>query len=128
MRPEFGKLPGPFISKTNTEQIRFSDSCPENEAKRNQIYTYAKCPDLRCGLTTTTSSFKVPRLRIRADNDRKKRNEHLRIGGGDRSGPHSWPYIVAIYKNGRFHCGGTIYNNLWVKFGDIELNIEVRVF
>lgn len=118
IKSEIGILPGPFISKTNTDQVRFSDTCPDNSPKRSQFYLRAKCPDLKCGVTTTTtsSSFAVPRLRIRDDNERKKRNEHLRIVGGDRSGPHSWPYIVAIYKNGRFHCGGTIYTNLWVDF------------
>lgn len=108
-----GTLPGPFIFKTSTDQIRFSNTCPVNTQKPNQIYIQAKCPELKCGVTQTRS-FMAPRLRIRDDNDRRKRDEHLRIVGGDRSGPHSWPYVVAIYKNGRFHCGGTIYTNQWV--------------
>lgn len=33
---------------------------------------------------------------------------------GERSGIHNWPYIVALYKDGRFHCGATILNKNWV--------------
>lgn len=68
---------------------------------------------MRCGVVKKTP-FKVPKLRIRDENERKKREDFLRIVGGDRSTPHSWPYIVALYKDGRFHCGGTIFTSQWV--------------
>lgn len=78
-----------------------------------QSYTWAKCPELKCGTTKRLIS-NIPSLRIRDENERNKRNEYLRIVGGDRSTPHSWPYIVALYKNGHFHCGGTILSSRWV--------------
>jgi hypothetical protein len=28
--------------------------------------------------------------------------------------PYEFPFIVAIYKDGRFHCGGTIYNERFI--------------
>lgn len=56
----------------------------------------------------------APKLHIRDENKRNKRDEFLRIVGGDRSIPHSWPYIVALYKNGHFHCGGTILTSRWI--------------
>lgn len=118
IKMEIGKLPGPFISKishASSEQIRFTDSCPDNPKRGNLFYLRAKCPEFRCGVTRT-NLFKTPKLHIRDEIERRKRDEYLRIVGGDRSGPHSWPYIVAIYKDGRFHCGGTIYTSLWVSF------------
>lgn len=70
---------------------------------------------MKCGVTKRPL-VNSPRFRIRNENDRRKRDEYLRIVGGDRSGPHSWPYIVAIYKDGKFHCGGTIFNEFWVPY------------
>lgn len=114
-----GTLPGPYISKISqnaqmpSQQLRFSDTCPMDPESRTQFYIWAKCPELKCG-TTKRLILNAPSLRIRDENERNKRNEFLRIVGGDRSIPHSWPYIVAIYKNGHFHCGGTILNSRWV--------------
>lgn len=117
-----GYLPGPFISKTSrddprplSQQIRLSDSCPQAASGRQNLHIKVKCPELKCG-TIKKIAANIPRLRIRDENDRKKRNEYLRIVGGDRSHPHNWPYIVAIYKDGRFHCGGSIISPLWVSF------------
>lgn len=68
---------------------------------------------MKCG-TVKRMMTNIPQLRIRDEFERQKRNEYLRIVGGDRSGPHNWPYIVAMYKDGRFHCGGSIINQYWV--------------
>lgn len=38
----------------------------------------------------------------------------LRVVGGRASEPKAWPFLVAIYKNGLFYCGGVILNELWV--------------
>ncbi|XP_050596291.1 serine protease nudel isoform X2 [Bombus affinis] len=38
----------------------------------------------------------------------------LRVVGGRASHPKAWPFLVAIYKDGVFYCGGTILNELWV--------------
>ncbi|XP_012280703.1 serine protease nudel [Orussus abietinus] len=37
-----------------------------------------------------------------------------RIVGGRASHPTAWPFVVAIYKDGYFHCGGAILNENWV--------------
>lgn len=121
-----GFLRGPFISKISqgenldgnqamSSQIRFSDECPmDGQFQRRSAHVHVRCPQMKCGMVKKTL-FNAPKLRIRNEGDRRKRDEFLRIVGGDRSGPHSWPYVVAIYKDGRFHCGGTIYNSHWVK-------------
>lgn len=37
-----------------------------------------------------------------------------RIVGGDASRPQSWPFIVALYRDGIFVCGATIISRLWI--------------
>lgn len=56
------------------------------------------------------------------DNESKKADRkqddivgsQLRVVGGRASHPKAWPFLVAIYKDGVFYCGGTILNELWV--------------
>lgn len=45
--------------------------------------------------------------------DRNKRAES-RVVGGKPSQPADWPWMVAIYKNGMFHCGGVVLTQSWV--------------
>lgn len=37
-----------------------------------------------------------------------------RVVGGRASRPMAWPYLVAIYKDGDFHCGGVILKEVCV--------------
>lgn len=37
-----------------------------------------------------------------------------KVVGGRESLPGSWPWLVAVYEDGSFHCGGVILNELWV--------------
>lgn len=37
-----------------------------------------------------------------------------KVVGGSESEPGSWPWLVAIYQDGIFHCGGVILNERWV--------------
>lgn len=115
-------IPGPFISKTSStndirdlsEQIRFVDSCELGLHK--PLMVRVKCPEMKCGSIARKPDFALPKLRIRDEDDRFKRDDEdfIRIVGGDRSGPHSWPYIVALFRDGSFHCGGTIHTPNWV--------------
>lgn len=45
--------------------------------------------------------------------DRGKRGDN-RVVGGKPSQPTSWPWVVAIYRDGVFHCGGVLMSELWV--------------
>ena len=115
------KLPGPFISRISRDknqplsnQVQITRTCPANRQGSHNFHIRVKCPPMKCGLVKRNLN-NPPKLRIRDETDRKKREEYLRIVGGDRSGPHNWPYIVALYKDGRFHCGGTILNEYWVR-------------
>ncbi|KAG8336073.1 hypothetical protein J6590_053296 [Homalodisca vitripennis] len=40
--------------------------------------------------------------------------ENKKVVGGGESVPGSWPWVVAVYQDGTFHCGGVILNQLWV--------------
>lgn len=115
------KLPGPFISRISRDkdqplsnQVQITRTCPANRQNSHNFHIRVKCPAMKCGLVKRNLN-NPPKLRIRDETERKKREEYLRIVGGDRSGPHNWPYIVALYKDGRFHCGGTILNEYWVR-------------
>lgn len=122
MKYILGTVPGPFISKVPTglnsdlsEQVRFSDTCPPHESSPKKLLVRVKCSPMKCG-TVKKPDVAMPNLRIRDEYERKKREDILRIVGGDRSLPHNWPFIVALYKDGSFHCGGTIHTPTWVIF------------
>ena len=38
----------------------------------------------------------------------------LRVVGGRASQPRAWPFLVAIYKDGFFHCGGVILSEVYI--------------
>ncbi|KAJ0178781.1 hypothetical protein K1T71_005556 [Dendrolimus kikuchii] len=44
---------------------------------------------------------------------RDKRTES-RVVGGKPSLPAAWPWMVAIYRDGMFHCGGVVVNQNWI--------------
>ncbi|XP_029664997.1 serine protease nudel-like [Formica exsecta] len=53
--------------------------------------------------------------------EKKEQNENdtlvgaqSRVVGGRASQPKAWPFLVAIYKDGRFHCGGVILSEIHV--------------
>lgn len=113
------RLPGPFISHVSNRQFahieelpRFSATC-SSASGQSGGGVYVKCPRANCG-TVKKPEPKLP-LRIRGAIDRNERDENiLGIVGGLRAEPHQWPFIVALFKNGRFHCGGTIHTESWV--------------
>lgn len=37
-----------------------------------------------------------------------------RVVGGKPCQPTSWPWVVAIYRNGAFHCGGVLMSENWI--------------
>lgn len=108
-----------------SHQVLLSDTCPPDETQnQKKVIVRVKCPSMTCGVQNKDYSLK---LRIRDDdneNRRKKRDEFLRIVGGDRSTAHRWPYIVAIQKNGHFHCGGTIHSPEWVRNKNVDLMLK----
>jgi hypothetical protein len=37
-----------------------------------------------------------------------------RVVGGQASQPGAWPWVVALYRDGDFHCGGVLLDESWV--------------
>lgn len=116
-------LTGPFIHGPfeRLQEPGFSEVC-EMENNKNSVI-FVTCPAPKCGTSklnemsvhkpTFIRNYNAPNL----FNIRYRRNDEPegRIVGGVDSGPLDWPFIVVIYRNGHFHCGGTIYNEEWVK-------------
>ncbi|CAB0044327.1 unnamed protein product [Trichogramma brassicae] len=53
-------------------------------------------------------------LGLTAQSAGKSDDPLLGIVGGHDSYPRAWPFIVAMSKNGRFHCGGAILSAYWI--------------
>ncbi|VVD01862.1 unnamed protein product, partial [Leptidea sinapis] len=47
-----------------------------------------------------------------------------RVVGGKPSQPAAWPWAVALYRNGMFHCGGVILNQNWVLHVIVNQNYD----
>ncbi|XP_022825426.1 serine protease nudel isoform X1 [Spodoptera litura] len=62
--------------------------------------------------TKTNYGMEINRLSA-FDTMRNKRTES-RVVGGRPSQPAAWPWMVAVYRNGMFHCGGVVINHSWV--------------
>lgn len=45
---------------------------------------------------------------------KRKREETGRVVGGKDSEPRAWPWVIALYKDGDFHCGGVILDEKWI--------------
>ncbi|XP_033322344.2 serine protease nudel [Megalopta genalis] len=81
--------------------------------------TYVRCPRFPCGTrVSTTQDLLLPDILA---NERTREEDNVddilgsaRVVGGRASNPDAWPFLVAIYKNGHFYCGGVILSELWV--------------
>ena len=118
-------LPGPFIEPTHVGRAYFPQSCQKRDSADDLTdhATYVRCARAKCGITKSSSiSVKARKSKrftnIQANVELKKKrqieNEEGRIVGGTFSKPMEWPFVVAVYRNGNFHCGGTIYSEQWV--------------
>ncbi|XP_054156516.1 uncharacterized protein LOC128954924 isoform X2 [Oppia nitens] len=58
--------------------------------------TYVKCKDFECGVRPVTNGIR------------------RRIVGGQSSSQGSWPWQVALYREGEFQCGGVIVADQWL--------------
>lgn len=97
---------------------------------------HVKCPPMRCGHPLQPPMKSPLRVKfasdvmrptgeevdksIRASSKSKKRETKStdRIVGGEPCGPMEWPFLVGMYRDGSFHCGGIIHNEFWVYFED----------
>ncbi|XP_014616401.1 PREDICTED: serine protease nudel [Polistes canadensis] len=87
---------------------------------------YVKCPPYSCDATQDNQSYLSGQYRTKNNVDIEQNklstnrtesmeeNTILGIIGGRTSAPEAWPYLIAMYKDGNFHCGGVILNEYWI--------------
>jgi len=76
----------------------------------------ASCPEPQCGWSVK----KYSPTPIGQHDHRRKREGHApegfqgKIVGGSTSSAGDWPFLVGIFRNGSFHCCGTIISSKWI--------------
>ncbi|KAF5307276.1 hypothetical protein FQR65_LT06992 [Abscondita terminalis] len=89
---------------------------------------YVECPPLVCGIRikehnpfrrdeVDTSAEQILGATINEKNLTDSNDPILgsgRVVGGKPSQPKAWPWIVSVYRNGVFHCGGALINEYWI--------------
>lgn len=97
---------------------KFSDTCPINNKHNKNVIVYVKCPLTKCGHTKSDdylmSILNIKKSESEKKTDKRSTDDVLRVVGGTPSNPMKWPFIVGLYRNGNFHCGGMIHNEYWV--------------
>lgn len=109
---------GPYISIGENNQITLHNSC-----KHQGIIV--ECEPEICGIRSDFNTFNK-----NIDPDRLKRSPYLeysnnttsrfsrskdpRVVGGIASNPGAWPWLIALYQDGIFHCGGVILSDRWI--------------
>lgn len=126
-----GFMPGQFIQPAESSLMDLSepiitDKCRMDPNKKGNVILHVKCPSMKCGLTMS-SGYKTPSLRIlreiktdgnntqnESNSTNVSQDSQLGVVGGQSCEPMKWPFIVGMYKNGNFHCGGIIHTESWV--------------
>jgi len=108
-------LSGPFIEPSLHAGIHFAQGCHGRNDHDTLVdhVAYVKCPPPKCGLPSRQPEKLIKRSKRATFKDQDDQ-EKGRIVGGGYTNPLQWPFVVAIYRDGKFHCGGTIYTERWV--------------
>lgn len=117
-----------FINILPSDDVSLVNTCVKDRA------AFVECPPLYCGLRMSLrnpyrpqevdtsgegegNSFERVSLSQNTSNFTDYKDSILqnsRVVGGKPSQPAAWPWLVSIYKNGIFHCGGVIINEFWI--------------
>lgn len=120
MTPISANYKGPYINRLKNNKLEIVDYC------FNGFATYVECPPPKCGIRNLIRSSVeseeldeamedvISRFRHRRSVDNNETVELSRVVGGFPSQPAAWPWVVSIYRNGLFHCGGVIINENWI--------------
>ncbi|XP_021924195.1 uncharacterized protein LOC110831956 [Zootermopsis nevadensis] len=65
-------------------------------------------------MTTVKSPFVTGLVGEDIINKQRPIREEGRVVGGQASEPAAWPWVVALYRDGEFHCGGVLLDEVWV--------------
>ncbi|XP_017080584.2 serine protease nudel [Drosophila eugracilis] len=109
-------LPGPFIEPSLNSGIHFAQGCHGRNSHDSLVdhVAFVKCPPMQCGVPTKSLITEHSKKVKRALEESKEIVGDGRIVGGSYTSPLQWPFVVAIYRDGKFHCGGTIYSDRWI--------------
>ncbi|XP_020801689.1 serine protease nudel [Drosophila serrata] len=113
-------LPGPFIEPSLHAGVLFAQACHGRNGHDSLVdhVAYVKCPPMQCGLPKNTTKTRTEHSkRVKRAVAPPESQEILgegRIVGGSYTSALQWPFVVAIYRDGKFHCGGTIYSERWI--------------
>ncbi|XP_017777496.1 PREDICTED: serine protease nudel-like [Nicrophorus vespilloides] len=112
---------GSYANALPEEQIDIVASCVADRA------VYVECPQPTCGMRSvtmnpyrqeevdTSAEEIAARFRpARALNESETIVGDGRVVGGRACQPAAWPWVVSIYKNGAFHCGGVLISDTWL--------------
>ncbi|KAH8365787.1 hypothetical protein KR093_004396 [Drosophila rubida] len=105
-------LPGPFIEPSLHGGMHLPQGCHGRNDHETLVdhVAYVKCAPPQCGLPGKLPAAKLTKRSIRTVDE----SVEGRIVGGIFASPMQWPFVVAIYRDGKFHCGGTIYSERWI--------------
>jgi hypothetical protein len=78
----------------------------QNHACSRRQVAMVRCPLPKCG----SRILDEPAI----SRPKTKRVVGGRIVGGKLSKPTAWPFLVAIFRDGNFHCGGSLITEEWV--------------
>ncbi|XP_022174294.1 serine protease nudel isoform X2 [Myzus persicae] len=108
---------GPYINIDGNNQIILSNEC-------NHQGIFVECEPEMCGIRSDlkfNKNIDPDRLRrsspLESSNNitsRFTRSKDARVVGGIASNPGAWPWLIALYQDGIFHCGGVILSDQWV--------------
>lgn len=112
-------------------KVEIIDSCTST--------VYVKCPPYPCGATHQSqeynsylpegnkmrNNFETGQTKLSRNSTESNEEEVvanineefdtiLGIVGGRASEPEAWPFLIAMYQDGNFHCGGVILNEYWI--------------
>ena len=117
---KMSQIPGPFIQPNFSQQgiesqPMFSDNCQLGKIDEGENHViYVKCPLPRCGISKLDEFKPRDELKGPSDSSRNVRDIETRIVGGVDAKAMEFPFIVTIYKDGHFHCGGTIFSEFFI--------------
>lgn len=109
---------GPYVSVDNNNVV-LETSC-------HYQGVLVQCGAADCGTRSTlklSKNLNLDRSRRYSDTSDFTQNSTLddlpesnnfRVVGGITSNPGAWPWLIAMYQDGIFHCGGVILNENWV--------------
>lgn len=99
MNYETSDYDGKFITISDNYDLKITSNCHKPGIETANVVLHVNCGN-SCGIRVNSVT---------------KAAQSMRIAGGKKSAPESNPWIVSLYSNGTFICGGSIIDTKWVQ-------------